>query len=390
MSEPSATRLHGLDTLRTAAILSVMPYHLVNHFPEALHGPARFGWMGVDLFFVLSGYLIGSQMFRPYLGGGTLRIRDFYARRAYRILPLFVAVLLLYVLVPAWREAPGLQPWWQFASFTENLLIDYRDNQAFSHAWSLCVEEHFYLLLPLLTVLLMRRPATWKVYATLVAVLVLGICARAFVLLHSLRPLGPDNDLFATRYLETMYYPTYVRLDGLLAGVALALVRAFRPGWWAALTRRGHSLAGGAVAVLGFAAWLSVPRFESLSGRAVLGDLFGYPLLGLGFAMLTASALSTNGLLARVRVPGARGLATLAFSLYLTHKEAVHLLLTLFPRLPDGTYWMLPVYFGVCIVLAAAFHFGVERPFMLMRERRAGGVSRLPALELQARMDPAL
>jgi peptidoglycan/LPS O-acetylase OafA/YrhL len=330
-------RLHGLDTLRAFAILWVMPYHLISYFPEPLHWPARFGWMGVDLFFVLSGFLIGSQMLRPYLHGRSLRIRAFYIRRAYRILPAFFTVLLLYMLLPVWREAPGLQHPWQFATFTENLFIDYGRNQAFSHAWSLCVEEHFYLLLPLLTAVLMMRPAAWKVYALLLGVLLFGIGMRAHGVWHTLRPLGVDDDRFSTRYIETMYYPTYVRLDGLLAGVSLALMQAFRPRWWAALQRRGHTLTAIGIALVGVTGWLMFPRMQSLSSRAVAGDLFGYPLLALGFALLTASALSTGGLLARVRVPGARLLATLAFSLYLTHKEAVHLLVTLFPRLPSGT-----------------------------------------------------
>lgn len=390
MSARAETRLHGLDTLRALAILWVMPYHLIGHFPEALQVPARMGWMGVDLFFVLSGYLIGSQMFRPYVQGGTLQIQDFYARRAYRILPLFLAVLLLYVFVPVWREAPGLQSPWQFVTFTENLLIDYRTNQAFSHAWSLCVEEHFYLLLPLLTLLLMRRPAAWKVYTTLTVVFVFGIAARGFVLLHDLRPLGPDSDQYVTVYIEKMYYPTYVRLDGLLAGVSLALLRAFRPAWWAALMRRGHSLNLGAMVSLGLAGWCTMPRFQSLSARAVVGDLFGYPLLALGFALLTASALSANGLLARVRVPGARLMATLAFSLYLTHKATVHVLLTLFPKLPDGAYWMLPVYLAACLAVAGAMYLGIERRFLALCEGRVRRAAGPPALELQARMDPAL
>ncbi len=383
-------RLHGLDTLRALAILWVMPYHLISYFPEPLHFPARFGWMGVDLFFVLSGFLIGSQMLRPYLQGGSMDIRDFYVRRAYRILPAFFTVLLLYMFVPVWREAPGLQSWWQFATFTENLLIDYGKNQAFSHAWSLCVEEHFYLLLPLLTVLLMRRPAAWKVYAVLIGVLVFGIGMRAHVVSHVLRPLGVDDEHFSTRYIETMYYPTYVRLDGLLAGVSLALVRAFRPHWWAALHRRGHLMAFGGLALLGATAWLMLPRFNSLSTRAVTADLVGYPMLALGFALLTVSALSANGLLARVRIPGTRLLATLAFSLYLTHKEAVHLLLTLFPRLPSQTYWMLPVYFSACLGVAGLLYVGVERPFLRLREGRAQQHAKLPALDLQARIDPAL
>ena len=65
------TRLHGLDTLRALAILWVMPYHLSGHFPAALQSTCHYGWMGVDLFFVLSGFLIASQLFRPYLHGST-------------------------------------------------------------------------------------------------------------------------------------------------------------------------------------------------------------------------------------------------------------------------------------------------------------------------------
>lgn len=383
-------RLHGLDTLRASAILWVMPFHLNGHFPEALQAPSRFGWMGVDLFFVLSGFLIASQMFRPLLRGGSIRIGAFYRRRAYRILPAFFAVLLLYLFVPAWRESPGLQPAWQFATFTENLLIDYGKNQAFSHAWSLCVEEHFYLLLPLLTLLLLRRPAAWKVYALLAGVFAAGVGLRAFALFHVLRPLGPDNDLFGVTYIEKIYYPSYTRLDGLLAGVSLALVQAFRPRWWAALAQRGHLLTVGGLALVTFAGWCSLTRGHSVTGRAVVSDLFAFPMLGVGFALLTASALSTHGLLARVRVPGAKLLATLAFGLYLTHKEAVHLLLQLFPGLPDNTYRVLPLYLGACLAVAGALYFSIERPFLALREHREGRRAEAREIALQVQADPAL
>jgi peptidoglycan/LPS O-acetylase OafA/YrhL len=383
-------RLHGLDTLRALAILVVMPYHLNDHFPEVLQPAAHFGWMGVDLFFVLSGYLIATQLFKPYLHGGRVQPGEFYRKRAFRILPAFFVVLALYVFVPLWREAPGLQAWWQFATFIENFTIDYGRNQAFSHAWSLCVEEHFYLLLPALTLVLMRRPAAWKAYSLLTIFVLLGVVLRAYVLLHTLRPMGPDHDGFSLTYIEKLYYPTYTRLDGLIAGVALALLRTFRPSWWSALARRGHSLAAAGLLAVVFAAWLSADRFRSVGPRAALGDIFGYPVLALGFALLTASALSENGLLARFRVPGARLIATLSFSLYLTHKEAVHLLLHVFPDLPDGAFSLLPVYFAACLAVAAALYLLVERPFLLLRDAKAGLPRKIPAPDLQARIDPAL
>ena len=122
-------------------------------------------------------------------------------------------------------------------------------------------------------------------------------------------------------------------------------------------------------------------------------DVLGYPLLGCGFALLTASAVSANGWLARVRVPGAKLLATLAFSLYLTHKETVHVLLRVFPGLPDESYWMLPVYFAACVGVAGALYAGVERPFLWLRDRgrrRAVGVSVGEAVGFEARVDPGV
>jgi len=144
-------RLPGLDLLRAIAIGWVMLFHsfIVGGLGPDFTWLSRFGWAGVDIFFVLSGYLIGMQVLRQLQQHAGLSFGGFYARRAWRILPAFAVVLALYLCFPALREAPGLQPSWQFATFTMNVLIDYERNQAFSHAWSLCVEEHFYLVFPL-------------------------------------------------------------------------------------------------------------------------------------------------------------------------------------------------------------------------------------------------
>lgn len=107
----SAPRSAGLDTLRSLAILSVMMFHVyafhgVGALPSTLEFAARMGWMGVDLFFVLSGYLIGSQLLRPYLRGERARLWTFYRNRAFRVLPAYCTVLALYLAIPVWRESP--------------------------------------------------------------------------------------------------------------------------------------------------------------------------------------------------------------------------------------------------------------------------------------------
>jgi peptidoglycan/LPS O-acetylase OafA/YrhL len=103
----------GLDTLRAIAIAWVMLFHsfLVGGLGPNFEWLSRYGWMGVDIFFVLSGYLIGSQVFKLLEGTGALSLREFYRRRAFRILPAFAVVLAMYTLLPGLREAPDMEPW---------------------------------------------------------------------------------------------------------------------------------------------------------------------------------------------------------------------------------------------------------------------------------------
>ena len=285
----SNDRLVGLDTLRALAIVLVMVFHLGWRLSESFAPVARFGWMGVDLFFVLSGYLIGSQLLRPVRSGQGVSLPGFYRNRAYRILPVYLAVLALYEWWPAWREAPGLSPVWQYLTFTQNFFVDYGKNQAFSHVWSLCVEEHFYLLLPLIVLVMVRRPALWKTIAVLALFFALGLATRSYEYFHALLPMGRDSDGFGVRYIEHIYYPTWTRLDGLLAGVTLALVRVFRSQWWSSILRRANWVLAAGVVVLCVAVWIFVDRFGPV------GTVIGFPLTAIGFAMLVAAAADTRG-----------------------------------------------------------------------------------------------
>lgn len=230
IKEVSLLRFHGLDTLRAAAILVVMLYHLniPGLLPKSLSPFASIGWIGVDLFFVLSGCLIGSQLLKPHLEGAAPSLTDFYTRRAYRILPAQFAVLRLYLLVPLWREAPGPYAPWQYVTFTWNLLLlHYPKDRAFSHVWSLRVEEHFYLILPLLVLAFMRKPSPWKTLILMGCLFLGGMALRTWLLDHivlaSSIPEGEQGHMM----MKYIYYPTYARLDGLVVGVGLAIVRTF-------------------------------------------------------------------------------------------------------------------------------------------------------------------
>ncbi|HEV2646607.1 MAG TPA: acyltransferase [Acidobacteriaceae bacterium] len=363
-------RWDGLDTLRACAILLVVVYHLgavQGLLPEAVGPVAEVGWIGVDLFFVLSGFLIGSQLLRPYVGEGVPSLREFYRRRAYRILPAYLVVLGLYFFVPVWREAPGPVAWWQYVSFTWNLFLrGYPDARAFSHVWSLCVEEHFYLLLPVLLVVMMRRPRVWKAVALLVGIVVGGMWLRWWLLERVVMAAGEEER--GVMFMRYIYYPTYARLDGLVVGVGLAVVRSFRAGWWARVGRYGNACcAAGLVAVVG-ALWLC--GFGFPGAERVGSVVFAFPLLAVGFGLMVVAAVSERSVLTR-RVPGAGWLAAMAYSLYLTHKSVAHALHGMLPGITARADWRAAGIYAVgCLGVAAVIFYGVERPFLWVRDRR--------------------
>jgi peptidoglycan/LPS O-acetylase OafA/YrhL len=359
----------GLDLLRAIAIAWVMLFHsyLVGGLGEDFAWLSRYGWMGVDLFFVLSGYLIGRQVLARLASGRDFSFGEFYRRRAYRILPAFAAVLAIYATLPGLRESPGMEPWWKFAGFYMNLSIDYLENSAFSHAWSLCVEEHFYLLFPLLAVALARRPSLARFVAICAGIVAAGIALRAGVWLHDTAlveaGIGADRNWF----VEDIYYPTWNRLDGLLAGVVLAAIEVYRPRWWRAAQVRANLALFAGVAVLALALWL----FRERTG--LLGNSIGWPVLSFGLGLLVFAGAGSSSWIGRARVPGMAWLAAISYSLYLSHKLAFHAVQTAADGRLDGLGLLaFACYAAVSVLVGAVLYYGVERPFLLLRDRGAG------------------
>lgn len=374
-------RLPGLDLLRAIAIAWIMLYHVTSYGPR-LPDFIEFGYVGVDLFFVLSGFLIGWQLIKPYTFGQQPLWGQFFARRAFRVLPAYLVVLAFYFSVPAIRESPGIQPLWQFLTFTQNLFPDYFRARAFSHAWSLCIEEHFYLLLPPVVWLLARKPSARKVVVVAGAAFIGGMLLRAWIWENDVAPFlhvreGEGN--FFDRFIENIYNPTYTRLDGLLAGVMLAVVKGFRPGWWLwALSRGWWFLALGLVGVAA-ALLLRSPGYASV--------VIGYPLLSLSLAAIVVAAVSPHTWIGSWHVPGARPLAAMAFSLYLTNKAAYYLVREhAGPLLRQSALLDFCIYIGAALAAGALLYFAVERPGLRLRERWFRQVSAeqtAPGLSLQ-------
>jgi len=362
MTRPPAHRIHGLDTLRALAVTLVVLHHYVLFVSDAptFGWVGEIGWVGVDLFFALSGYLIGNQIFGGLYGSAGFSPGRFYARRLLRTLPNFWAVLALYVLWPAFRGDAPLLPLWRYLSFTQNIGLE--PGTAFSHAWSLCIEEQFYLLLPALVLLAAalraRRRLAWTAIG---AAFGLGMAVRWQV--WSAMPAGEGA---LHHYYKFIYYASLCRFDELLAGVALALFKHQQRAAWLVAMRHGNKmLAAGAVVLACVLPLFLADRYGAIA------TVLGYPLLALGCSLLILAALAPGSLLHRVRVPGAASLALWSYALYLVHKQVCVMVAA---RLAPAGYgagdWRT-----IALSLAASLLAGwllyrlVETPFMALRTR---------------------
>lgn len=356
-------RKPGLDLLRALAILWVMPFHSYLAGYQG-GGILRWsGWMGVDLFFALSGFLIGSQVFNALRDEARIDFVDFYLRRSFRTLPAYFVVLAVYVGWPSLHENPGMMPLWQFLTYTLNLFID-PNRSSFSHAWSLCVEEQFYLLFPLLALLLVRN-AKWRRGVLVISVLVAGgMALRGWLWLHFVHPIEASGDDTQNVYLRFLYYPTYARLDDLLGGVALAAARSYDTRVWKWIDRHANTVATTGVLLTIFCMWGFDGRRMGLAANAI-----GFPVLALAMAALVAAAASANGVLANAQIPGATWFAAASYSLYLSHKMVYRELHTQFASWVDGHgIGTALIYVVAILAVGATLHYAVERPFLRLRE----------------------
>jgi len=376
-AEKVQSRAVGPDVLRSLAILLVMLVHLpVEATPSLLVGVRNYAWVGVDVFFVLSGFLIGTQLFKEVSRKGGVDLKSFYLRRAFRIFPAFFVVLGLYAIFPILRDAPTMQSVWSFATFTVNFNFDPRVGRAFTQAWSLCVEEHFYLVLPLLVLLLHRRISMGWTLLVAAAMLIAGMILRYTIWEGQVGVLVDADklrDAFAV-YLRDVYYPTYTRLDGLMFGVILAAARFFKP----ELCKRyapprvalpvGMALVAAAIVLFSVRGPLAGTNLF-LVFQAQLGSVAGFPLISIGIALILGAMLDLEPVLRRWPIPGATVIATLSYSLYLTHKSAFHVDRLIFgERSLQGGIGFL-VYLVTSVVVAAALWFCVERTFLRVRDR---------------------
>jgi peptidoglycan/LPS O-acetylase OafA/YrhL len=372
--------LPELDGVRAVAILLVLGRHATLPFEAAEEpflqlGPWRAGsllvngWTGVDLFFVLSGFLIGYHLVRRWRAGeGRRQLRRYVAKRLLRIVPAYYFVLLAVVagavpFHPLDRARLGARLLAHLA-----FLQDYTGSDIVVAFWSLGVEEKFYLVAPLVVVPLAARTGGRR-YLPLALVFALSPLARWW----TYEALGRPGD-YATWFRE-LRSPFHLSLDGLVVGCAIALLYTDAPLWRRFTTGGGGRalLAGGlAGATALLAAAPLVDRVSALEAALVA------PLVALAFGAVVLGVLASESPLhALLRRRELLFLSKISYSLYLVHMLFTEPLARALARLPgwsaldvDARFFVyLPLSALVAIGAATLVHYAVEKPFLLLKER---------------------
>jgi peptidoglycan/LPS O-acetylase OafA/YrhL len=364
-------RMADLDGLRALAILLVLTCHFISPcFPsEIIRKIASFGWCGVDLFFVLSGFLIGGILLDHHDSINYYRV--FYVRRFFRIIPLYLLILVPLVLITAFglQRHFGAHGLGDVGWGTVIIYLTFQQNalQALSRipgylgpAWSLAIEEQFYLLLPPFV----RNVRRCALVRLLIVAVLLAPMARVACLLFT-------TELSQGAALAHLLLPC--RWDALLPGVliacgmrderfcaALAARRTLVRTVWAVL----------AIGLIGFAAWDS-------DLASVFGLITGYTWIAFFFACtLLLSRSNERGILRHLLSrPIWRPLATISYGLYLFQGPTMAVREAVVERLGYShigwrTSGIYTLFLGLTFILAFVSWRFFEKPILELSYRR--------------------
>jgi peptidoglycan/LPS O-acetylase OafA/YrhL len=328
----------ALDGLRAVAVLTVLLLHTVHRLAVPAGGAnaviyflLRFGWIGVDIFFVLSGFLITGILLSQQQAAPREYFTKFYVRRALRIFPLYFTVVIVGLLILRFTEHQGkLADWATLLTYTQNFVWIFRPSGTevakwFGHTWSLAVEEHFYLVWPVLVYFVPTRQLKRGIPFAVVLVLLLRIALASYNLKRAI--------LIST--------PT--RCDSLLIGSLLAIICRGEDGTFSLPIRAGSMirLISGLSLIVVLAAGIYK---HDLYEESAFNRTFGFLLVGL-FAMgLIAECLRGGVFFAALSNRPMVNMGRVSYGIYLYHLPIFTLLSgVLFPG-PSAVAYPIQIF----------------------------------------------
>lgn len=345
-----------LDVLRAIAVTLVMLLHA-----EAFAFTTRMGWAGVDLFFVLSGFLVSGLLFTEYKRDGQIRLGRFLVRRGLKIYPSFYFVLLVHIFYYAWKEIPV-----QTGQILAEIFFYQNYRPGFlGISWSLAIEEHFYFLVVFAAWLAL----TGKWLRSVPGVIM--ICISVFLL-----SLGFRIYTYYTYGLISVFvndFPTHLRIDALAFGLMLACIYHFRNALFIAFFRKWWKL----LFPSAIAAILPVCLYDR---STFIVNTIGYSLLYVGFGIIVSLTIvfGTEVQEGFKKFRLSKLFSALAFigrysyTIYLCHFLAGTGVVSLTKKdlsanLPHVVY--IIIYLFSCVLCGVILSIVIEKPFLAIREK---------------------
>ncbi|SAK69836.1 acyltransferase family protein [Caballeronia ptereochthonis] len=354
-----ATRVQGpsrsieLDFIRGLAIIAVMGFHF-HSYPTGsaiiagIEYPMKsFGHEGVNLFFTLSGFLVGGLLLKQYAQEGRIDAGRFIVRRIFKIWPAYYVLILFHVVA-------GRHPTNTFLVQNLTHMQNYFGS-SIAQTWSLAVEEHFYLFLPLLLIVLAR----WRTRVNAI-LCVLGSICLVVLIARSVAVYRGD--------LQGTFFYTQYRIDSLLFGVMLAALYWMKPAVYRAIAERKRVLIA---MVVGVVLWLVLG-----TRNVALDQSIGYTIQAIGFCALIVLTLEYSGSIRSTMVFRAIGwIGVYSYGIYLWHSlalapgdmlirkaAAMHL-----PAIP-AWFAIMAAQFAIAVVVGYVTTRAVEFPFLRIRD----------------------
>ncbi len=338
----------GLDILRGIAVTLVLFRHsdLDNNIIQ------HFGWMGVDLFFVLSGFLISNLLFQEYKQNKKIRVKRFLTRRAFKIFPPFY--------------------FFMFSTLSFNLLVKENFNIGFrkiiselfylqsylpriwNHTWTLAVEEHFYLIFSITLLILSRKHLLERkhiIINSLILLLLLSFVMRFYVSFPN-----RNDDSFT-------FMQTHLRFDGILIGVLLSYLLNFTKVISNFIKRKWMLIC---ISIL-----LISPGFY-FDGGGFFMNTAGLTLANIGFSILVLLSLEIERFIESDLFPFVNTFFKIlsfiginSYSIYLWHLNSKNISSFIFPL---DSYFSTPIYITISIILGTVMSYLIEKPSILIRD----------------------
>lgn len=341
-------RIVGLDILRSVAILLVLFRHSQLH-TNPLYD---FGWLGVDLFFVLSGFLVSGLIFKEYKKRNKLNIKRFLLRRGFKIYPAFYIFLVGSIIIEHYRDG--------FIPTVPSLLGEVFYLQSYlshiwTHTWSLAVEEHFYLSLALFSFIAYKTRTLDRkkmVIPVLIGLIILSFCMRLYV------SYPHRNEAFFS------FMQTHLRSDGILIGVLIGYLYHF--------TSFFNFFSKWRWAFLLVSVALMAPGFIYVGGGYIMNTV-GLSTVNLGFGILTLFSL-TNFEVKSTSFKQALNPIVFFFTMVGKHSYSIYLWHIACRNFMDdnlrfGPNWNSFLFFVISISVGVLLSVLIERPFLKIRDK---------------------